>query len=85
MIEEKKTDLINLLKVTVNTILSRTDWAVIKCQELGLNLQEHYPEICNFRNTIRNKNQEIEQMIAQATSLEELQEIEQLIVNLDQT
>lgn len=85
MIEEKKTDLINLLKVTVNTILSRTDWVVIKCQELGLNLQENYPEICKFRNTIRNKNQEIEQMIAQATSLEELQEIEQLIVNLDQT
>lgn len=83
ILEERKKDLINLLKYTVYNVLSQTDWAIIKCQELGLNLQETYPEICQFRQTIRRKNQKIEEMIAQATTLEELSAIEQMIVNID--
>lgn len=83
ILEKRKQDLLNLLRITVYNVLSQTDWVVIKCQELGLEIQKEYPEICRFRQTIRMKNQKIEEMIVQATTLEELSTIEQMIANID--
>ena len=56
--------------------LSKTDWAVVKCQELGLNPSTKYPDIIEHRASIRNLVNQKEQEIINAQSINELLEID---------
>lgn len=40
--------------------LSETDWAVVKCMELGISIAEKYPEIYQKRTEARAKINELE-------------------------
>lgn len=40
--------------------LSETDWAVVKCMELGISMAEKYPELYQKRTEARAKINELE-------------------------
>ena len=52
--------------------LKKTDWVVVKCMELGLNVQEAYPDIAAQRQEIRDWCNQKEEEINAATSVDEL-------------
>ena len=56
--------------------LRETDWVIVKCAELGLNPSEVYPDIVNQRQQIRDWSDQKEEEINNATSVEELLQID---------
>lgn len=71
-----KSAFIDTVKWQASNKLKETDWTVVKCTELGLNIEEKYPQIYQLRNNIRNWSNEKEQEINSATTLEELLNID---------
>ncbi len=75
-IEQLKQALIDTIKWQAYRELSKTDWVVVKCQELGLNPSTKYPDIIEHRASIRNLVNQKEQEIINAQSINELLEID---------
>ena len=73
------TDLEALKQAYINTVrwqafneLKKTDWVVIKCMELGLNVQDECPDIATQRQQIRDWCNQKEEEIQNAESIEDL-------------
>ncbi|MEM4620949.1 MAG: hypothetical protein QW607_12155 [Desulfurococcaceae archaeon] len=79
---EKKRMLLESLKQKVFSMLSQTDWVLTKCSELGVNPNDLYPDVMSQRRRIRGLNDELEEKIKEAKTLQELEEIEQEIMRL---
>lgn len=82
LIAEMKEKLLNELKNKIYTLLQSTDWVVIKCVELGKDIKKEYPEIAQKRQQIREINEKLEKQINSATTIEELEKIQQEIAGL---
>lgn len=63
-----QTSAIALVKRQAGDILSKTDWMVIKVQELGLTLD---PAIATYRESVRARSNTIETSISSCTTLDE--------------
>jgi len=76
-----------LRKAKLRSLLSQTDYIFFKFQEAQIsgdselynNLLEKYKGVLEYRKAIRKWNENIEKEIANATSLEDLQELKQKI------
>lgn len=74
-LNELKQQKILKLKKKVYTLLAPTDWCVIKCVELGLNIEQVYPNEKAFRDSVRAWGNQKEQEIMNATTIEEVNSI----------
>lgn len=63
------------LKFHLSNALKKTDWIIIKCIDLGLDIKETYPEIKKQRDQIRELGNILEELINKATTLDELNKI----------
>lgn len=71
-VADLKTAMIDTVKWQSGHKLKDTDWAVVKCTELSLNISEKYPEIYNERTIIREWSNTKEEEIAACTTIDEL-------------
>ncbi|MEM4134319.1 MAG: hypothetical protein QXV73_03905 [Candidatus Micrarchaeia archaeon] len=76
IVQEMKEKLLSELKQKVYNLLQPSDWVVVKCVELGLNMGNEYSEIKQKRQAIRQANDTLESRINSATSIKELIEIQ---------
>ncbi len=76
IIQEMKEKLSMELKQKVYSLLQPTDWVVVKCVELGLDMGVAYPEIYQRRQVIRQANDALDSRINSATSINELMDIQ---------
>lgn len=81
-VEMKKGWLIDHIKNTIWNMLLRTDWVIVKCIELGLDPKQAYPDVVARRSFLRQKCDELEAQIREASSLSDLDKIEDAIRNL---
>jgi len=75
-IEDFKFEKIKQLKKIVHKALQKTDWIVIKCNELGIDPKEKYSVIMKQRESLRNWCNQKEQEIKNAKTKKELKNIE---------
>jgi len=75
-LEQLKQAYIDTLKWQAHRKLRETDWVIIKCVELHKDPSQEYPEIIEQRQTIRDWCDQKEEEINNATSIEELLEID---------
>lgn len=75
-LEELKQEQLQKLKQYVFSLLFKTDWIVIKCIDLELNIEEAYPDIKRERNLIRAWYEELKNKILQETSISKLKELD---------
>jgi len=75
MIRDKKAEKLSQLKSIVYALLQPTDWVVTKCTELGLDIAVAYPEVKQKRDAVRAWNNQKENEINNATTVEELNSI----------
>jgi hypothetical protein len=75
-IEQLKQVLIDTVKWQAYRELSKTDWVVVKCMELGLNLASEYPHIIARREKIRNWVNQKGKEIEEAQTVEQLLELD---------
>lgn len=71
-INELKAALIDTVKWQAGHNLKDTDWAVVKCTELGLVLADKYPDIATNREAIRQWSNDKEAEINACAGVEEL-------------
>jgi len=71
-LDQLKQAYIDTLKWQAHRKLRETDWVIIKCVELGLDFSTAYPNIINQRQQIRNWIDQKKEEINNATSIEEL-------------
>ncbi|MEM1672468.1 MAG: hypothetical protein QXT86_10515 [Archaeoglobaceae archaeon] len=83
ILSERKQRLMESLKQKVFSMLSQTDWVLIKCSELGVNPNDSYFDVMFQRKRIRQLNDELEEKIKEAKTLQELEEIEREIARLE--
>lgn len=79
ILNEMKNNLLNELKQKTYSLLASTDWVVIKCLELGLDIETAYSEIKAKRDLIRQKNNDFENAIEKAKTIDELNKIKEQI------
>jgi hypothetical protein len=91
---EKKNDLQNLRKQKVSSLLAQTDYVITKLSDLEMQLKlgiitqgvydtefQKYQPILQERHNIREWNASVKTRIQNATTLEELNQIEQEIIS----
>ena len=71
-IDNLKAALIDTVKWQAGHNLNATDWAVVKCMELGIAIADKYPEIHGERQAIRAWSNDKEAEINDCTTVEEL-------------
>lgn len=76
IVQEMKENLLNELRHKVYNLLQPSDWVIIKCTELGIDMNVEYREIYHKRQAIRQANNTLESRINSATSIKELIEIQ---------
>lgn len=75
-LQELKQKVLQELKGKTFSLLQPTDWVVVKCSELGLDMSVVYPEIQQRRQAIRQANDALDSRINSATSINELMDIQ---------
>jgi hypothetical protein len=71
-VEVLKPYFIDTVKWRAHSVLSKTDWLVVKCMEEGLDMQTTYPDIFTHRKNVRDWSNALESTIANATTVDEL-------------
>ncbi|MEM5861279.1 MAG: hypothetical protein QXJ20_02700 [Candidatus Aenigmatarchaeota archaeon] len=79
ILNEMKNNLLDELKQKTYNLLAPTDWIVIKCLELRLDIKTTYPEIKAKRDLIRQKNNDFENAIKKGKTIDELNKIKEQI------
>jgi len=72
ILKEIKKSLLKKIKIEAHKKLSKTDWVVVKCIELGLNPSDKYPKIIKQRQAIRDWSNQKEEEINNINTIDDL-------------
>ena len=75
-LKQLKQAFIDTVKWQANQSLKETDWIIVKCTELGKDPSQEYPEVIEQRQAIRDWCNQKEEEINNASSIEELLQVD---------
>jgi len=71
-LDELKKELLSKLRDITHNTLSKTDWVIVKCNELNMNPADKYGPIVGYRQKVRDWCNEMESKINNSKTKEEL-------------